>query len=112
MGIHVRQADLDADRQTIIDILNENLPVLEHERRFDWLHHNNPHGQSQTWIAADSKTGSSIGTASVFPRLVGIGNETMLCGQVGDFAIRWKEWKLIIKIHKPVSLGKMLSAVF
>jgi hypothetical protein len=61
---------------------------MDHEKRFDWLYLNNPYGPGQAWFVVDSQTGKEVGVASVFSRLMRIGGRSVLCGQVGDFAIQ------------------------
>jgi hypothetical protein len=87
MSIAVRQADLNIDRQILLDILNQNLPQLQHARRCDWLYRENPYGTAWAWLAFNKETDVAVGVASVFPRLMHVCGKAVLGGQVGDFAI-------------------------
>ena len=87
MAITIRQASLESDRQVIVDILTRNLPQLPHARRFAWLYLNNPFGNGKAWLAFNDKTEAGVGVASVFPRMTYVCGDTVLGGQVGDFAI-------------------------
>jgi hypothetical protein len=87
MTVTVRPAELDTEREALLAVLERNLPDLAHRRRFDWLYRANPAGHAWAWLACDSRTKEVIGTASVFPRAVWLGNRQHRCGQVGDFAI-------------------------
>jgi len=68
-------------------LLNENLPEIRHDFRFKWLYQENPCGTARAWLALDRESGLPMGVASIFPRFMWVGGKTVLCGQVGDFAI-------------------------
>lgn len=87
MTIRVRPADLSADRPIILEVLSRNLPAFDHHARFSWLYEKNPCGMGWAWVACDTSLDKVVGIASVFPRAVRFGKETLLCGQVGDFAV-------------------------
>ena len=84
----IREADIDADRTTLIDFLRENLTSQSDEKRFDWLYRSNPYGEARAWIAFDEGKGSVIGVAAAFPRLVRVSSQDLLCWNLGDFAIK------------------------
>ena len=87
MSLVIRRADLTSDRNTIIDILNRNIPTRQHAAIYEWLYRNNPYGPAETWLAVNSNTGAAVGTASVFPRPVMLNRKSIPGGLVGDFAI-------------------------
>jgi hypothetical protein len=85
--VTLRPVDLDRDRQTILELLQRNLPGLAHSRRFEWLYCKNPAGRAWSWAIYEERTQEPIGVASVFPRTVWLGGGVAKCGQVGDFAV-------------------------
>lgn len=87
MSVRVRPVRLDSEKAELLSILERNLPDLPHARRFEWLYHRNPAGKAWSWFAFEDKSETSIGVASLFPRMMWIGESSMLCGQVGDFAV-------------------------
>ena len=87
MTVAVRPVNLDSEEQELLELLQTNLRDLPHARRFNWLYRNNPAGAAWSWFAYEKETKTPIGVASVFPRVMWVGKEIRLCGQVGDFAI-------------------------
>ncbi|NOT97232.1 MAG: GNAT family N-acetyltransferase [Nitrospira sp.] len=90
MTIRVRPADLSVERDAILAVLSRNLAAFDHGARFSWLYLNNPCGQGLSWVVYDTNPDNIVGVASLFPRAVRVGGKTMLCGQVGDFAVDQK----------------------
>jgi len=84
----VREADLRADRQVLIDLLRENLPQHGGAAHFDWLYLQNPAGEAKAWLAEDPASGDAIGVAAAFPRRMYVRGELVSCWNLGDFAIR------------------------
>jgi hypothetical protein len=87
MSVKVRPVSLDSERNTLISLLERNLPDLPHARRFEWLYYKNPAGKAWSWFAIEESLPTPIGVASVVPRFMWIGESLQLCGQVVDFAI-------------------------
>jgi hypothetical protein len=87
MTLEVRAADLGSDREELLGLLERNLPDLAHRTRFSWLYEGNPNGSARAWFVVEKETQNAVGTASLFPRSIWVGSTTLLCGQVGDFAI-------------------------
>ena len=85
MPLTVREVDPEKERETLLALLEANLPVLDHRRRFTWLYRDNPGGPAWSWEVSDA--GHTVGVASVFPRMLWIGGALARCGQVGDFAV-------------------------
>lgn len=86
-ALRVRPAELPREREAFLRVLERNLPVLDHRRRFDWMYLRNPVGRAWSWMVEDEGTGQVAGVASVFPRLVWLAGRLCRCGQVGDFAV-------------------------
>jgi len=87
MTISVRPVHHETDNQEFLRILRSNLPTLPHERRFDWLYRANPDGPAWSWFAFQDTPDRIVGVASVFRRMMWVGKELQMCGQVGDFGI-------------------------
>lgn len=87
MSVTVRPVDLDAERETLLGVLERNLPELPHARRFDWLYRRNPVGRAFSWFVCEGKSGRVVGVASLIQRAIRLGGTVQLAGQVGDFAI-------------------------
>jgi hypothetical protein len=81
----VRPAAVPAEREEILALLERNLPMIDHRRRFEWLYLENPAGPARSWFVADR--GRPVGVASVFPRFLWVGGKLERAGQVGDFAV-------------------------
>jgi hypothetical protein len=87
MSVAVRPVNLDSEQTELLNILETNLSDLPHARRFQWLYRNNPAGPAWSWFVYEKGTGEIVGVASLFPRILWVGETTQRCGQVGDFAI-------------------------
>ena len=87
MAISVRQADLESDRQLLIDTLQKNLPHLPHARYFEWLYRRNPEGPALAWVATKAGSGRMIGIAAAFPRRVYCSSKEAKGYVLGDFCI-------------------------
>jgi hypothetical protein len=85
--ISVRRVNLEAESELLLALLQVNLPLLPHARRFQWLYRANPDGPAWSWFAYEQASGALVGVTSVFPRSMWVGNRIQMCGQVGDFAI-------------------------
>lgn len=68
MGITVRQADLDADRDRLISSLREHLNPKTDTKRFSWFYEQNPQGPAKVWIAVDEDSGLLVGSSAALPR--------------------------------------------
>jgi hypothetical protein len=84
MGITIRDADLQADREEIIRFLHENLTADSDAARFDWLYFKNPFGRARAWMAVDT-SGRMVGLAAAFPRFFSIAGTTQRTWVLGDF---------------------------
>jgi len=87
MTILIRPVRHQEEGQELLAFLGRNLPGLPHDQRYHWLYRANPDGPALTWFAIESSTREIVGSTSVFPRAMWIGNQVRMCSQVGDFAI-------------------------
>ena len=87
MSLAVRPVDFDSEQAELLDILGTNLPDLPHACRFRWLYLDNPAGPAWSWFVYEKNTDTIVGIASLFPRLMWVGETVHRCGQVGDFAV-------------------------
>jgi GNAT superfamily N-acetyltransferase len=85
--IVIRRADLTADREVLLDTLALYLNPRADARRFDWLYKDNPHGQAYVWLAIDTDSGMTVGSAAAFPRYLYTGAEKQLGWVLGDFCV-------------------------
>src|SRR5438309_4631486 len=87
MGIPIRQADLVADRQVVLDLVRDNLTDEATVERYEWLYRRNPDGDGRAWIASDEASGEAVGIASAYPRLMQVEGEQVTCWNLGEFAV-------------------------
>ncbi len=87
MPIVVCQADLDADRSVIVEILRRYLTPKANGRRYDWLYRGNPHGSARAWMARDTTNGTLVGVAAAFPRRLLLRGAPQLVWVLGDFCV-------------------------
>lgn len=87
MNIVVHPANLELDREVIIDTLFRHLTPASNGLRFDWVYRHNPHGQAQVWIARDTDSGTIVGTAAAFPRRMYVKGREQLGWVLGDFCM-------------------------
>ena len=87
MNVVVREADLQSDRQVIIDTARRFLTPLSDDRRFSWLYENNVHGNARVWIGYSADDGAVIGMAGAFPRRIYIEGREEMAWVLGDFCI-------------------------
>lgn len=64
----VREADLIADREHLIDGLRTHLNPRTDESRLRWLYERNPHGKARVWVVTERESGSIVGSSAVLPR--------------------------------------------
>jgi len=82
----VVSADLQKDRQVIIDLWRRNLADISHlEEKFDWHFLNNPFGPGQIWIL--QADGRPIGTTSLGMRPLKLGETVTNAGVACDLAV-------------------------
>ncbi|MFI5328539.1 MAG: hypothetical protein ACHQ7H_20050 [Candidatus Rokuibacteriota bacterium] len=87
MAIAIRPGTLELDRLPAIGLLARHLNPAYDTARFDWLHSRNPAGPGRFWMAVDSATGETVGTAAAFPRLFSVGGREERGWVLGDFCV-------------------------
>jgi hypothetical protein len=87
MGIVICEADLQRDKEVLIQTLNQNRTRSTDEQRYHWRYLENPHGQAKAWIAVDNHKDAIAGFTVAHPRLMQVYDEQMLCWNCGDFSI-------------------------
>ncbi len=96
----VAPADLQKDRQVIIDLWRRNLADTDHlEEKYDWHFLNNPFGPGQIWIL--EADGQPIGTTSLGMRPLKIGETVTRAGVACDLAVN--------KVHRFLQPALMLQ---
>jgi hypothetical protein len=86
VSVTVRPLDLTRDKALILRMLERNIGIAQDESRFDWLYRRNPAGRAWAWALHDEH-GTPVGSASVFPRMMWVGERVVRCGQVGHFSV-------------------------
>jgi hypothetical protein len=84
MNITVRAADIEADRQPIIDGILAHLNSAASGMRFDWLYKNNPFGFPRVWLAVEAEEGTIVGALAAFRRPVYIERRKEVAWVLGD----------------------------
>ncbi len=86
MSYEVIQADLDRDREIILDLWNNH-----HDQRLDdkyqWLYEQNPDGRALVWLARVEGTDEYVGMTSLFPRRLLYMNGRQQSAIAGDLFI-------------------------
>jgi len=87
LKISILNADLNKDRQAIIDILNQNRDYEVDSYRFEWLYLKNPFGPANIWLAMDKDVDKVIGAAAALPRMIWVKGKPTLCHVLSDFSV-------------------------
>jgi len=83
----IRNADPEADRALLADVLVQNFGLTSGDRRYEWLYLQNPHGRARAWLVTDVDTGRGLGAAAAFPRTLFVGGSIRHGYVLGDFCI-------------------------
>lgn len=83
--IQIRPADLEADRELLIDRLHRYLTPRSNAQRYDWLYLDNPHGRAAAWIATDDSNGEIVGSGTIVPRRIRCQGGVRLAPVMADF---------------------------
>src|SRR3990172_10896236 len=86
MGVSLRRAHLELDRDLLVDAFRRYINPEYDAPRFDWLYRGNPHGEARVWIAFDPDT-KLVGAAGAFPRRMYVGDREQLGWVLGDFCV-------------------------
>ncbi len=87
MSITIAPADLNAQRQIIVDTLLRYLTDQSDQRRFEWLYKIGAHGEAKAWFAIDKQSNRVVGLASAFPRQFYSGDREISAWVLGDFCL-------------------------
>ncbi len=90
MTIDVREAELPAEREILLDTLVRNRDhgdMALRRQRFQWSHSTNPYGTPRAWLAVDRASGRVIGATTAFPRQVLVHGRATLGWNGGDTSI-------------------------
>ena len=87
MKVSVRPADLDTDRDVLIDLMLHYLTPMSDGPRYDWLYRQNPDGPAQLWVLTDVDKHTIVGSGGIVPRRMYVGGQEKLCGVLVDFWI-------------------------
>jgi hypothetical protein len=85
--ITIRSANLDSDRELLVDAITRNLDSAFTNGVFEWRYKQNPHGKAKAWVAFDGSNGSLVGAAAAFPRRIYWDGHEALAWVLGDFCI-------------------------
>ncbi len=103
MSFIVREADIYADKNILLNILKENRDKdFPFEKRYDWLYYDNPFGTAIAWIIWDEKKAYPAGFTAVYPRKMLIKQQEILCWNCGDFSIekKYRTLGVAVKLRK------------
>jgi hypothetical protein len=87
MRLSVRLADLDGDRNVLIDLMLRYLTRMSDGPRYDWLYRQNPDGPAQLWVLTDEDARTIVGSGGIVPRKMYVRGEEKLGGVLVDFWI-------------------------
>jgi hypothetical protein len=87
MNLVVRPANLESDRELLIETHFRYLTSLSDDFRYDWLYRRNPHGEARAWVAIDREHDTVVGAVSAFPRRIYLNGREELGWVLGDFCI-------------------------
>lgn len=87
MPLNIIAADLDRQRELLIDTLRRFLNPRADGKRFDWLYRNLPFGQAKSWLAINEDTGITVGAAAAFPRRFYAASREYSAWVLGDFCL-------------------------
>ncbi len=104
MSYTVREADIDKERDIMVNILKNNRQTesFDYDKRFEWIYLNNPYGKAKAWIIWNDKEKEPVGFTGVFPRPVYVNGKSIVCWNCGDFSIekRYRTLGIALKLRK------------
>jgi hypothetical protein len=83
--IRIRPADIETDREVLVDLLLKYLTPRSTERRFRWFYQQNPHGTARAWIATAGAGDGIIGSGAIIPQLVYVAGQPRKVSVMADF---------------------------
>ncbi len=109
MAYVVKEADLERDRQTMVEILERNRTRedTDYQKRFDWIYLNNPFGRAKAWIIYREEDRLPVGFTGVFPRPVFVNGKAYLAWNCGDFSIdtKFRTLGVAVKLRRAAKDG-------
>ena len=107
MGIDIREADLVADRELLLNILLRNRDHGDNERRrarFEWSYYQNRFATPRAWLAIDSSSSRVIGMVAAFPRKMKVNGVLVQAWNGGDTSIdrEFRTLGVAIKLRRAV----------
>ncbi len=111
MSIIIKEADLDQDRDILIELLRKNRSKIAEdfpfEARYDWLYKNNPHGRAKAWLAIDGATAEAVGFTIAIPRKMIVNGKNIICWNCADFSVnkKYRTLGVAIKLRKAAKEG-------
>jgi hypothetical protein len=86
MSVSIRLASLAEEQETLIEILDRNLPGRPN-RQIQQMRYTNPLGPGWSWVANPAGSSAIVAMASVFPRSFWVNGKKVVSGQVVEFAV-------------------------
>ncbi|NIR60572.1 MAG: GNAT family N-acetyltransferase [Gammaproteobacteria bacterium] len=86
MSYDVVDADLQADRQTLLDFWKAH-HATPLDRKFSWIYQANPYGSARVVLLIHRQTERCVGTTALFPRTVYLGDRPLNAAVVGDLLL-------------------------
>ena len=86
MTYTVRKADLEIDRDTILEFWRKNHSKAL-DSKYRWMYNGNPDGRAHVWILQHEESGACVGLTTLFPRRIWIGDQSLLAGIAGDLLV-------------------------
>lgn len=89
MSYQVVRADIERDKETILQFWRENNPKAL-DSKYRWIYENNPAGKPLVWTVRHVESGECVGMTALFPRRMSTRNGTILAGVTGDLLVNRK----------------------
>jgi len=109
MGYVVKLADLERDKEIMVNILknNRSRQDIDYTKRIDWIYLNNPFGRAKAWIIWEETKKIPVGFTGVFPRPVFVDGKEFMAWNCGDFSIekKYRTLGVALKLRKEAKLA-------
>ena len=86
MTYAVRKADLERDRDTILEFWRKNHHKAL-DAKYQWMYDGNPDGRAHVWILQHAESGACVGLTALFPRRIWVNDQSLLAGIAGDLLV-------------------------
>lgn len=87
MTIRIRPADLEADADDLVNLLERHLSRQVDAARFRWLYRDGIYGRARVWVAVEKDNGRIVGSAAAYPRSLSLSGKDRLGFVLGDFCM-------------------------